>query len=90
MQVTPTGAFLRKLKKLSASDREDAIVALEQFLSNPKAKSLNFEAVRNRDGYHTIRANYSVRVLLREVGRWEYEAVAVGNHDFIYVSFFRK
>jgi hypothetical protein len=60
MQVTPTGAFLRSHKKLSVSDAEATTSALELFLTNPQAKSLNFEKVKSRKGYFTIRANFSV------------------------------
>ena len=88
MQVTPTGKFRRSLKRLSASDAEDTIAALELFMREPHAKPLNFEKVRSRKGYHTIRANYAIRILLREVGPQQFEIVAVGNHDYIYENFF--
>ena len=88
MRVTPVGAFSRSLKKLSTKDRDDAISALQSFVVNPHAKSLNFEKVRTRKGYFTIRANYSIRILLRYIEREHYEAVAVGNHDYIYESYF--
>jgi hypothetical protein len=90
MQVTPTGAFLRSHKKLSASDAEDVTSALELFLANPQARSLNFEKVRSRKGYFTIRANFSVRILLRQTAVQNYEIAAVGNHDYIYESYFKS
>ncbi|MDB5579161.1 MAG: hypothetical protein JWR80_4337 [Bradyrhizobium sp.] len=89
MRVTPTGAFLRSLERLSIANAEDTAAALELFVANPQAKSLNFERVRSRKGYFTIRSNYSIRILLRQTGTQEFEAVAVGNHDYIYESFFR-
>jgi hypothetical protein len=88
MQVTPTGAFLRSLKRLSKSDAEDTASALELFLVTPDAKSLNFERVKSRKGYFTIRSNYSIRILLRETAPQAFEIVAVGNHDYIYQRFF--
>lgn len=88
MRVTPTGAFLRSLKRLSKSDAEDTTSALEVFLATPHAKSLNFERVKSRKGYFTIRSNYSIRILLRETAPQEFEIVAVGNHDYIYERFF--
>jgi hypothetical protein len=88
VQITPTGKFRRNLKRLSASDADDVIVALELFLLSPNAKPLNFERVRSRKDYHTIRANYPIRILLREIGPQHFEVVAVGNHDYIYASFF--
>jgi hypothetical protein len=90
MRVTPTGAFLRNLKKLSKSDANDTITALELFTADHKAKTLNFEPVKSRRGYYTIRSNYSVRVLLRQNGEAEFDVVAVGNHDFVYASYFKK
>jgi hypothetical protein len=90
MQVTPTGAFLRSHKKLSVSDAEDTTSALELFLTNPQAKSLNFEKVKSRKGYFTIRANFSTRVLLREITSQHYEVAAVGNHDYIYENYFKR
>lgn len=90
MQVTPTGAFLRNLKKLSKSDAADTIAALETFVVDHKARSLNFEPVKSRPGYFTIRSNYGVRVILRQTAQNEFDIVAVGNHDFVYVSYFRK
>jgi hypothetical protein len=90
MQVTPTGAFLRSRKKLSVSDAEDTTSALELFLVDPQAKALNFEKVKSRKGYFTIRANFSTRVLLREVTPQHYEVAAVGNHDYIYENYFKR
>jgi hypothetical protein len=88
MRVTPTGTFLRSLKKLSAKHQDHVSAALETFLANPQAKRLNFEKVKSRKGYFTIRANYSIRILLRYVEREHYEVAAVGNHDYIYESYF--
>jgi hypothetical protein len=88
MQVTPTRAFLRSLKRLSSSDAEDTVSALEMFVKNSAAKSLNFERVRSQKGYFTIRSNYSIRVLLKETKPREFEIVAVGNHDYIYERHF--
>lgn len=90
MKVTPTGAFLRGLKKLSKSDAADTIAALELFVADHRVKALNFEPVKSRGGYFTIRSNYKVRVLLRETDPDTFDVVAVGNHDYVYVSYFRK
>jgi len=90
MRITPSGAFRRDLRRLDRSVAEDVIQALELFCSDHKAKALNFETVRSRKGYFTIRANYSVRILLRLTAPSEFDVVAVGNHDYIYASYFRK
>ena len=47
-----------------------------------------FRAGKSRKGYHTIRANYAIRILLRDNGPQSFEIVAVGNHDYIYEVFF--
>jgi hypothetical protein len=46
--------------------------------------------VKSRKGYFTIRANFSTRVLLREVTPQHYEVAAVGNHDYIYENYFKR
>jgi hypothetical protein len=90
-KVTPTGAFLRDLKRLGkGARRNDAITAIELFVENPHAASLNFEPIRSQKGYYSIRANYHDRLILRMISHSEYEAVAVGNHDYVYVSYFRR
>lgn len=89
MQVTPTGAFLRSLKRLSKTDAEDCISAIALFIEQPQAKSLNFERVKSRLGYFTIRANYSVRILLKATAPDCYDIVVVGNHDYVYVRYFK-
>jgi len=91
VKATPTKAFLRDLKRIGRGTRQDdAITALELFIVNPFASALNFEQVRSRKGYFSIRANYHDRIILRSIGPSAYEAVAVGNHDYVYVSFFRR
>lgn len=88
MQVTPTGAFLRSLKRLSKADAEDTVAALELFLIDPHAKSLNFERVKSKKGYFTIRSNYSIRILLRETAPQIFDVVIVGSHDYVYERYF--
>lgn len=90
MTVAPTGAFLRSLKKLSKTDASDTIAALELFVCDHRAQPLNFEPVKSRAGYFTIRSNYKVRVLLRQTLPETFEIVAVGGHDYVYASYFRK
>lgn len=89
MRVTFTGLFEKRLKRLSQSDAEDTIHAIETFIDMPNAKSLNFEKLRNRPGYFTIRSNYKIRVLLRQTAVDAFDVVAVGNHDYVYEQFFR-
>lgn len=88
--VSVTGPFKRDLKRLAKPDAECVIAALQTFMNNPSAKELNFECVISRVGYFSIRATYKVRILLKKQGADCYEIVAVGNHDYIYASYFKK
>jgi hypothetical protein len=90
VELTPTGAFRRSLKRLSASDVEDTLSALKRFQANLDDRSLNFEKVRNAQGYFTIRSNLSIRILLKRTAPERYDIVIVGNHDYVYERFFKK
>lgn len=90
MQVTPTRGFLRDLKKLSSHDVDAVASALDVFMRDHKANALNFEPVKSRKGYFTIRAGIKTRVLLLRQAENAFDAVAVGNHDYIYASYFKK
>lgn len=90
MRVVTTKPFTRDLKKLARSDAEAVIDALALFMREPQAKSLNFEKVTSRVGYFTVRGTYAIRVLLYQQERDLFDAVAVGNHDYIYASYFKR
>lgn len=90
MQVRPTSGFRRDLKNVSRQEAEAVVDALGMFMQDPKAKPLNFEPVKSRRGYFTIRASYKTRVLLSQQADGAFDVVAVGNHDYIYVSYFKK
>jgi hypothetical protein len=90
MNVRPTNPFLRNLKRLPEQDALAVAQALELFASDPHAPSLNFEKVTRRKGFFTIRGNYSIRILLQKTATDAYDAVAVGNHDYVYASYFKK
>ncbi|KKX25290.1 hypothetical protein [Rhizobium sp. LC145] len=90
MKLTPTKPFLRDLKGLSKTDAYAVAEAMALFMREPHTRGLNFEKVTSRSGYFTIRGTYSIRVLLFQDGREDYSAVAVGNHDYIYASYFKK
>src|SRR4051812_1781737 len=48
-------------------------------------------AGRRQAGYFSIRVDYETRILLRSTeGDRRYDAVAVGNHDLVYESYFRS
>ncbi len=90
IEVTPTKAFLKDLKRLGDEARQEQVIdAIGLFVENPWASSLNFEKIRSKKGYFSIRASYHDRILLKEVGPAKYDAVAIGNHDYIYGSYFR-
>ena len=88
--VISAKSFERDCKKLSSQRNDSVIEALKLFLRNPKQSSLNFESVSGHKGYFTIRSTLKDRILLRKIDAQSYEAVAVGNHDYIYESYFRR
>ncbi len=90
MQIKLTKAFQRNHKRLSKKHKEDTTQALELFIDDTNNRRLNFEAVKSRIGYFTIRANYSLRILLKETADDSFDVVAVGNHDFIYARYFKR
>lgn len=89
-KVTTTKPFLKNLNRLSRADADLVISAMTLFMKEPNARSLNFEKVTSRSGYFTIRGSYSIRVLLELEDTDAYIAVAVGNHDYIYKSYFKR
>ncbi|CUX41828.1 hypothetical protein AGR7C_Lc100175 [Agrobacterium deltaense Zutra 3/1] len=90
MNIRTTKPFLRDLKRLSKSDANAVAEALGLFVRSPQVRALNFERVTSRAGYFTIRGSYSIRILMLQVGRESYDVIAVGNHDYIYASYFKK
>jgi hypothetical protein len=82
--------YLRRLK--NPSKQEATIAALTLFMQSPHSPKLNFEGLRGPRGFFSIRVDYEKRLLLlREVEKnVHYEAVAVGNYDLVYESYFRK
>jgi hypothetical protein len=91
LKVVVTKAFKRDLKRIGRGSRQDdAISSIQLFMENPQLPQLNFESVKSRKDYYSIRANYRDRILLRAVKQGEYDAVAIGNHDYIYKSYFRS
>jgi hypothetical protein len=91
VRVIPTNAYIRDLKRLANADRQksakDAVVLCQQ---NHKDQRLRFEALKHRSGFFSIRSTYNDRILLKKVEDGIYEAVAIGNHDFIYGTYFRR
>lgn len=89
MKVEVTRRFEKDLKRLLKSDAAQAVDSLKLFIDHPTDPSLNFERVINRTGYFSIRATFKIRILLHLTAVDEYDAVAIGNHDYIYKSYFR-
>lgn len=88
MKLEITRRFEKDLKRVSKPDADHVIDAIKTFIDEPTSRSLNFEKVRNRAGYFSIRATFKIRILLRQLAADEFEAVAIGNHDYIYESYF--
>ena len=75
--------FLSSVYKLSASDGQRAIGAIEKFRSNPTASGLNLEAMKSDPSLMTIRGSRSIRVALSRRGS-TYVALFAGQHDDVY------
>jgi len=88
--VQITNAFRRDLKGLSEEDKGAVIKALKAFIGDPRSHGLNFEKVTGQKGYATIRATLGVRILMRQITKSRFDVVAIGNHDFIYRSYFKN
>ena len=76
--------YEKAARNLSPADRERASRTLLRFMDDPTHPSLNFEALKGRAGYFSIRATLSIRVLLREEsdeGGVLYVAIDVGSHQ---------
>lgn len=86
--ISLSSSFERDFRKLSKRDQERVRASLVEFAKGVRSKGLNFEVVKNHRGYCTIRGTRGIRVLLRMVDAGIFEAVAVGNHDYIYGSYF--
>ena len=92
VEVSTPKSFIRYLKRLKNAQKQNAsIEAIARFMKSPRDPKLNFERVVGRPGYFSIRVDYETRILLRstEADR-KYDAVAVGNHDLVYQSYFRS
>ena len=92
-QVDPmeTGYFLDKqfvpsLMKLSASDSQRVMKAIDKYTKAPESPGLNLEQLEGRTGKRrlwTIRASQGLRVLLvRDGPTWVF--LRAGHHDEIY------
>lgn len=90
-KVAPTDAFVRDVKRLKDPVRKKkANDALVLFIQNKRHSGLNFERVKSKSEYFTIRCDRSDRILLLKLSEDNYQAVAVGNHDYIYHGYFKK
>jgi len=75
----------------SPQKQNASIEAIARFMKSPRDPKLNLERVVGRPGYFSIRVDYETRILLRSIeADRKYDAVAVGNHDLVYQSYFRS
>jgi hypothetical protein len=92
VEVSTPKSFIRYLKRLKNRQKQNACIeAIARFVESPHDPKFNFERVVGMPQYFSIRVDYETRILLRstEVDR-KYDAVAVGNHDLVYESYFRS
>ena len=82
LRVDP--GYERALDRLPKAIRQRSNAALLKFLENPRSPGLNFEKLRDRADYYSIRVNLQYRILLRLEADREGELFAVvdvGTHQ---------
>lgn len=85
--ISLSKTFRRRCEKSQPDLVAQAQAALSKFVSNPHQHSLNFEKVKGRADYHTIRVNGGDRLVLRKTGKDSYDVIDFGSHTYIYNSY---
>jgi len=82
MQILRTVRGDRLLRKLDPSLRPSAFAALDAFLADSGAPSLNFEKLRGYKTLYSIRINRNHRIILRRTDQADtFELWLIGPHD---------
>jgi mRNA-degrading endonuclease RelE of RelBE toxin-antitoxin system len=82
VKVDPTKAFAKAVRRLDPDAIQQVFRAVSLFCDDPKHPGLNFEAVINKPGVHTIRASSALRIFLQATDDPDlFQLVNVGNHD---------
>lgn len=87
IRLKPSEQFLKSLAKLGEPIASRAENAIRKFYAAPKSPGLNFEAIKGRSGFFTIRVNRNFRILLKteEDSEGSYYLLAdIGSHDDTY------
>jgi hypothetical protein len=66
VRIKPSRSFIKSLAKLGEPLGSRTRKALARFQTAPRSPGLNFEAVKNRKRYFTIRVNRNFRIVLRQ------------------------
>jgi hypothetical protein len=87
IRLKPSDQFLKSRGKIGEPIASRAETAISKFYAAPTSPGLNFEAVKGRPGFFTIRVNRNFRILLKEEEDNEgpyYLLADIGSHDDIY------
>lgn len=87
VRTKPSDRFRKSLGKLGEPLATRARKALKKFHDAPKSPGLNFEAVKNRSGYFTIRVERNFRIMLKAETDKEgpyFLLVDIADHDDTY------
>lgn len=66
IRTKPSQRYVKSLKKAGEPISSRAAKTVAKFQSNPDLPGLNFEPVKTRPGYFTIRVGLNYRILLKE------------------------
>lgn len=87
IRLKPSARFRKSRAKLGEPLASRIDRALQKFFTHPESPGLNFEAVKNRAGFFTIRVDRNFRILLKaekdEDGPY-FLVADVGNHQQTY------
>ena len=82
MQVSFTPNFIRQLKKLEPSLKEEAFDKIELFQKNSREKSLKVHKLNGKlKDYFSFSVNYKTRIVFKYISKTEIVLLAIGNHD---------
>ncbi len=81
-RLTLTPKFLKAFKELDERRQKRARKSMETFIERPRHPHLHFEKLKG-SSYRTIRVDMNFRIVLREIGEDAFEAVDIGNHDYV-------
>lgn len=82
MRIHYTPSFLRKMKKLEKSLREEAFDKIKLFEQDPQSYLLKTHKLHGKlDGRYSFSVNYQTRIIFIYINTQEVAFLGVGNHD---------